>query len=125
MAKLTDKFTLIRSLVGRRAQHNGINVMTGYNQRNAKGIHFGGPSMGSTVARLLADQQAGVLPFVSSLGGEANGDRGGFLGPAYNRMRLTKPTLRGVRPLEQTDGQCEKLRHDPTNGHAPQSKHPL
>ncbi len=77
LAKMADKFAVIRSLVGSNAGHSSFQTQSGYNRRSLTNIG-GRPSIGSVVARLRGANESGAPPFVSYNGGSP-----GYLGPIY------------------------------------------
>ena len=77
LAKMADKFAVIRSLVGSNAGHSSDQTHTGYNRKSLTNIG-GRPSLGSVVARLQGATPSGAPPFVSY-----NGGGFGYLGPIY------------------------------------------
>ena len=77
LAKMADKFAVIRSLVGSNAGHSSDQTHTGYNRKSMANIG-GRPSLGSVVARLQGASPSGAPPFVSY-----NGGAFGYLGPIY------------------------------------------
>jgi hypothetical protein len=77
LAKMADKFAVVRSLVGSNAGHSNYQTHTGYNQRSLTNIG-GRPSIGSVVAKLQGSRP-GAPPFVSYNGGSP-----GYLGPVYS-----------------------------------------
>jgi hypothetical protein len=78
LAKMADKFAVVRSLVGSNAGHSSFQTHTGYNQRSLTNIG-GRPSIGSVVAKLQGGSDSGAPPFVSYSGGSP-----GYLGPVYS-----------------------------------------
>ena len=77
LAKMADKFAVIRTLVGSNAGHSNDQTHTGYNRKSM--VNIGGrPSIGSVVARLRGATPSGAPPFVSYNGGSF-----GYLGPIY------------------------------------------
>ena len=68
LAKMADKFAVIRSLVGSNAGHSSDQTHTGYNRKSLTNIG-GRPSLGSVVARLQGATPSGAPPFVSYNGG--------------------------------------------------------
>jgi len=77
LAKMADKFAVIRSLVGSNAGHSNDQTHTGFNRKSMANIG-GRPSIGSVVARLQGATPSGAPPFVSY-----NGGAFGYLGPIY------------------------------------------
>jgi len=88
MAKMMDKFTVIRSMVGAGGGHDAWQCQTG---RSSKGNQPAGgwPSMGAVLSKLHGTVKPGVPPFVGlapNCGHKEWGDPGtsGFLGPAHS-----------------------------------------
>lgn len=84
LAKMADKFAVIRSLVGSNAGHNNFQTLTGYNQRSLTNIG-GRPAIGSVVAKLQGATPSGAPPYVSYSGGSP-----GYLGPVYKPFSPTQ-----------------------------------
>jgi hypothetical protein len=109
MAKMMDKFALIRSIVGSEGAHDGFQCMTGRTRKETK-PPGGWPSMGAVVSKLEGDADRGVPPNLSLMyptGNRTWGEPGGpgFVGPSHapmplvNKDPLSKPegmTLQGV-----------------------------
>jgi len=94
MAKMMDKFTVIRSMVGAEGGHDAWQCQTG---RGSKGNQpLGGwPSMGAVLSKLHGEVKPGVPPFVGlapNCGHKQWGDPGtaGFLGPAHSPFLSNK-----------------------------------
>ncbi|MFT5465336.1 MAG: hypothetical protein ACI8UO_000430 [Verrucomicrobiales bacterium] len=86
MAKMMDKFTVIRSMVGSTGRHDADQCMTGrpFNQQPPGGW----PSMGSVVSELAGAANPATPPFIGlspKCGHDEWGDPGkaGFLGPSH------------------------------------------
>jgi hypothetical protein len=105
LAKLADKYTLVRSMVGAFDDHDAYQCLTGRPNRNLP--PGGWPSMGSALARLQGSVNRTIPPFVglSPKMGEmrwARSGDAGFLGPAYSPFQPNKGggkedmTLNGV-----------------------------
>jgi len=104
LAKIMDKLTIVRSLVGNQADHDAIQVFNGHNPR--KPVPTGGwPQFGSAVSKLQGAADPAIPPFVSlcytCTHGPYNEPGPGFLGPALAPFRPMGPsrddmTLRGV-----------------------------
>ncbi len=104
IARMMDRFTVIRSLVGNQADHDAIQVFNGRDPRGPK-PSGGWPQFGSAVAKLRGPADPAVPPFVSlcypCTHGPYNEPGPGFLGPARAPFRPTGPArndmlLRGV-----------------------------
>ncbi|MGY8650197.1 MAG: DUF1501 domain-containing protein, partial [Verrucomicrobiia bacterium] len=94
MAKMMDKFTVIRSMVGAGGGHDAWQCQTG---RSSKGNQPAGgwPSMGAVLSKLHGTVKPGVPPFVGlapNCGHKEWGDPGtaGFLGPAHSPFLSNK-----------------------------------
>ncbi len=77
LAKMADKYAVIRSLVGMFDDHSDFHTQTGYGRNDLRNIG-GRPSIGSVVARLQGAGASGAPPFISY-----NGEYPGYLGPVY------------------------------------------
>lgn len=78
LAKMADKFAVIRSLVGSNAGHSNFQTHTGFNTKSLTNVG-GRPSIGSVVAKLHGSSPNGAPAFVSYNGGSP-----GYLGPVYS-----------------------------------------
>ena len=88
MAKMMDKFTVIRSIVGAYGGHDAWQCQTGRDSKSNQPAG-GWPSMGSALSKLYGSAKVGVPPFVGlapNTGHKPWGDPGtpGFLGPAHS-----------------------------------------
>jgi len=88
MAKMMDKFTVIRSMVGAYGGHDSWQCMTGRDSKSNQPAG-GWPSMGAVLGKLYGSAKVGVPPFVGlapNTGHKPWGDPGmpGFLGPAHS-----------------------------------------
>ena len=77
LAKMADKFAVIRSLVGSNAGHSNFQTHSGFNQRSLTNIG-GRPALGSVISKIHGSAPSGAPPFVSYNGGSA-----GYLGPVH------------------------------------------
>ncbi len=128
MAKMMDRFTIIRSVVGANGRHDAWQCQTG--RANFNNQPPGGwPSVGAVLSRLRGPAAKGVPPFVGLVpdtGHKPWGDPGahGFLGPAHGPFLPAKAggvredmKLNGIQ-LDRLDGrrsllsQFDKLRTD-------------
>jgi Protein of unknown function (DUF1501) len=87
LARMMDKFTVIRSLVGAADDHSAGQCLTGYRDQISK-IQGGRPSLGSIVSKLQGPVHADIPPFVglSPRTGEVrwgNPGHPGYLGLAH------------------------------------------
>ncbi len=101
LAKMADKFTLLRSLHHQRAEHSGgtHRFLTGYASRAANLNDAEYPEIGSVVARSLerraSDGSASDVPlFIANT--KLYGSGPGYLGPAYT------PYMPSPNPLSST-----------------------
>jgi len=88
MARMMDKFTVIRSMVGAFGGHDAWQCMTGRIHKS-KQPPGGWPSMGAVLSKLHGPAKVGVPPFVGlqpNTGEKRWSDPGaaGFLGPAHS-----------------------------------------
>ncbi|QVL34251.1 DUF1501 domain-containing protein [Telmatocola sphagniphila] len=94
IAKMMDKFTIIRSLVGNQAEHDAIQVFNGRHVKTPK-PSGGWPQFGSVVAKLQGSNDSVVPPYVSLCytcsHGPYNEPGPGFLGPSLAPFRPTGP----------------------------------
>ncbi|MEQ8785674.1 MAG: DUF1501 domain-containing protein [Pirellulaceae bacterium] len=77
LAKMADKYVILRSLVGSAGQHSNYQTHSGFSDRSLQ-VVGGRPALGSVVTKLQGATDSGSPPFVSSNGGSP-----GFLGPSY------------------------------------------
>ena len=94
MAKMMDKFTVIRSMVGATGGHDAWQCMTG-RRTTANQPPGGWPSMGAALSKLHGSTKPGMPPFVGlapNCGHKQWGDPGtaGFLGPAHSPFTPNK-----------------------------------
>jgi Protein of unknown function (DUF1501) len=93
LAKLADKYTIIRSMVGAEDRHDAVTCLTG---RLTRGAPPGGwPCLGSFLAKLEGPADPSIPPFVGlapKMGHMEWADNGvpGFLGPAYAPLEPNK-----------------------------------
>ena len=106
MAKMMDRFTIIRSMVGANGRHDAWQCQTG--RANFGNQPTGGwPSVGAVLSRLRGAAAKGVPPFVGLVpdtGHKPWGDPGthGFLGPAHGPFLPAKAG--GVREDMKLNG---------------------
>ena len=104
LARIMDKLTIVRSLIGNQADHDATQVYNGHNPR--KPTPAGGwPQFGSAVAKLKGPIDPSVPPYFSlcytCTHGPYNEPGPGFLGPAMAPFRAMGQTrddmvLRGI-----------------------------
>ena len=101
LAKLADKLTIIRSLVGNQADHDAIQVFNGRDPKKSK-PSGGWPQMGSMVSQVLGSATPLAPPFVSlcypCTHGPYNEPGTGFLGTAHAPFRPMGPTREDMVP---------------------------
>ena len=99
MAKMMDKFTIIRSLVGNQIDHDAIQVFNGHDPRKPKPTG-GWPQFGSVVSKVQGPIEAAVPAFVSlcypCTHGPYNEPGPGFLGSALSPFRPADPGRKGL-----------------------------
>ena len=93
LAKLTDKVTLIRSMVGALDDHNAFQCLTGRVARNQP--PGGWPCMGSVLSKLYGPVDKAMPPFIGlapKMGHVPWSDNGmpGFLGPGHAPFQPNK-----------------------------------
>ncbi len=90
LAKMADKYTIIRSLIGNQADHDAIQVFNGHHPKNPKPAG-GWPQFGSMVAKVLGPAQPCTPPYVSMCyqcsHGPYNEPGPGFLGASNDSFR--------------------------------------
>ena len=96
IAKMMDKFTIIRSMTGTRDEHASNICMSGYSM--AETDQFKSPCMGSVLSRLEGPTQPAVPPFVALQGKSGHApwcDPGatGFLGIGHSPLRPAGPMM--------------------------------
>ena len=95
LAKMADKFSIIRSLIGNQADHDAIQVFNGHHPKNPKPAG-GWPQFGSMVAKVLGPAQPTTPPYVSMCyqctHGPYNEPGPGFLGASNDSFRPMGPT---------------------------------
>ena len=101
MAKMMDKFAIIRSVVGSEGAHDLYQCMTG-RPRKDKPVVGGWPSMGAFVSRLQGSVNDGVPPNLALMyptGNRTWGEPGtaGFVGLRHAPMNLVTKDI-GTRP---------------------------
>ena len=93
LAKLTDKVTLIRSMVGALDDHNAFQCLTGRTARNQP--PGGWPCLGSVLSKLYGPVDKAMPPFIGlapKMGHVPWSDNGmpGFLGPGHAPFQPNK-----------------------------------
>ena len=108
LAKMADKFAIIRSLTGFRDEHTSWQTETGWSENDLRNIG-GHPSLGAVVAKVQGATNGAVPAFVDLNGHTHHG----FLGPTYSAFRPDGPgranlTLNGVT-LDRLNGRAGLL----------------
>ena len=105
LAKMADKFAIVRSLVGMLDSHSNFHTLTGYSERDLANVG-GRPSIGSVLAKLLGPSGSGAPAYVSYNGGSP-----GYLGPVYKPYQPSGRELRlnGSLSPERLQGRTELL----------------
>jgi len=96
LAKMADKYAIIRSLTGFRDEHSSWQTETGWSENDLRNIG-GHPSLGAVMAKVQGATNGAVPSFID-LSGQTHH---GFLGPTYSAFRPDGPgranlTLHGV-----------------------------
>ena len=92
LAKIADKFSIVRSIVGAHGAHDGFQCMTG--RTHGQQPRLGGwPALGSWVSKVQGPAAPGVPPHLSlmySTGNRTWGEpgTGGFIGAAHSPIGL-------------------------------------
>jgi hypothetical protein len=96
LAKLADKFAIVRSFHHRRGEHSGgtHRFLTGYSSVAANLQDAEYPVIGSVVAKELDGRAGEVPPYISNT--KLYGSGPGYLGPAYS------PFMPAANPLTST-----------------------
>ncbi len=110
LAKLQDKATLIRSVVGNHGDHAAFQCFTGYRPQDLA-VVGGRPSIGSVASKVQGPVDPSVPPFVGLSPKTSHAPWGstgepGFLGPTYSAFKPDGPTLDNMRMRDLT---LEKL----------------
>jgi hypothetical protein len=101
MAKMMDKFAIIRSLVGSEGAHDGYQCMTGRTRRETAA--GGWPAMGAWVSKIQGKVNQAVPPhlalmYKTSTSTWGDPGTGGFLGLAHAPFRLLGGAVDGKAP---------------------------
>src|SRR5262245_44214135 len=95
LARIADRFTFIRSLVGSAGAHDAFQCQSGFAAKDLQSMG-GRPALGAVVAKLRGSPRDTAPPFVDLMQGRPlvrNSARPGFLGPTYNPFRPDIPKL--------------------------------
>lgn len=95
LAKMADKFAVIRSVIGSVGAHSNFQTHTGFSDRDLRNVG-GHPAMGSVVAKLSGGSDSGAPAFISYNGGSP-----GFLGPVYKPFEPKGGSLRLIGNLTE------------------------
>jgi hypothetical protein len=98
LARMADKFALVRGLVGSVDEHSYSTSMTGYPEASLRSVG-GRPSIGSVVSKLEQERGGRALPYVSLMGAVTPG----YLGPVHQPY-VPDGTGRGNLQLGRIDG---------------------
>ncbi len=94
LARMMDKFTIIRSICDAQPEHNAFQSYTGHNQRLPMPVG-GWPTPGAVASKLLGPLRQGVPPYVSlcytCTHGPYNEPSPGFLGVSQSPFRPLGP----------------------------------
>jgi hypothetical protein len=132
LARLADKFALVRSLHHNRAEHSGgtHRFLTGYSSVAANLTDAEYPDVGSVVARELAGQSGEVPVYVGNT--KFYGGGPGYLGPAYapfmpnpNPITSTGANTYDPVPLYLTDASRANLALSPDGALTLRRRHAL
>lgn len=106
LAKMADKFAVIRSIVNTSGSHSNFHTHTGFDQKNLQAVG-GRPALGSVVARLQGPTPDGAPPFISYNGGSA-----GYLGPVFKPYKPSGTDLRltGAMTSDRLSSRASLLR---------------
>jgi hypothetical protein len=101
LAKMMDKFAVIRSIVGARGGHDAYQCTTGFPDSALSAIG-GRPSIGSVLAKVAGAVDPSVPPFVGLAAPTQHGPWGdagkhGFLGSAYGAFKPAGPDLANMK----------------------------
>ena len=116
LARMADKFALVRSLHHNRAEHSGgtNRLLTGYSSAAANLADAEFPEIGSVVARKLEAQGRDVPVFVANT--KFYGGGPAYLGPAYtpympgpNPLTSSGNNTYDPVPLYETEGRADTL----------------
>ena len=130
LAKMMDKFTIVRSIVGSQADHDAIQVFNGRDPRKPK-PGGGWPQFGSVVAQMQGPVDPSVPAFVSlcypCTHPPYNEPGPGFLGSPFGSFRPIDPGRKEVgfrdvdrrSPGRPQDPSEDARRRPPLRGYAP------
>lgn len=87
-ARIMDKLSVLRSVVGMDGSHSGYQFMTAYRQRDMR------PALGSVVSR-LEGSSTDMPPYVSL--NRRNSEKATYLGPQHGPFQPSGPALNNMR----------------------------
>jgi hypothetical protein len=96
LAKMADKFAVIRSLVGMFDDHSNFHTQTGFGRSDLRNIG-GRPSIGSVVSKLLGPTGSGAPCYIAYNDGPE-----GYLGPVHRPYRPQGGDLRLTKGMDET-----------------------
>jgi hypothetical protein len=96
LAKMADKYAVIRSLVGSIDDHSNFHTQTGFGRNDLRNIG-GRPSIGSVVSKLLGPTGSGAPCYIAYNDGPV-----GYLGPIHKPYRPQGGDLRLVRGMDES-----------------------
>jgi hypothetical protein len=96
LAKMADKYAVIRSLIGMFDDHSNFHTQTGFGRRDLQNIG-GRPSIGSVVSKLLGPTGSGAPCYIAYNDGPE-----GYLGPVHKPYRPQGGDLRLVGGMDET-----------------------
>jgi uncharacterized protein (DUF1501 family) len=108
-AKIADKLTFVRSLVGSDGKHHAFQCQSGYREKTLKSIG-GRPALGCVVKHLLGRPEDEVPSFIDLMQGRPlvrNSARPGFLGISCKPFR---PDISGIWQRELETGMMGELK---------------
>ena len=96
LAKMADKFAVIRSLVGMFDDHSNFHTQTGFSRNDLRNLG-GRPSIGSVVSRLIGPSGSGAPCYIAYNDGPE-----GFLGPVHKPYRPQGGDLKLVGGMDES-----------------------
>jgi uncharacterized protein (DUF1501 family) len=95
LAKMADKFAVIRSLIGMFDDHSNYHTQTGFGRNNLRNLG-GRPSIGSVVSKLLGPTGSGAPCYIAYNDGPE-----GFLGPVHRPYKPQGGDLKLVSGMDE------------------------